>query len=261
MSFIQEPSKWNSVFRPVVYQHEYDSAYFSSVSNVSGFARFNLASTTSLTGIRRIYISGGTYSGWHTISAVTATTITTTTAYSSSTTGYALIIEDVQFEIYVGYPSGTYADENPERLIATIQPSPNLQGELYFDIAEYLKAAWANDGYAPMVAPPANGVDVNMSTPFRVETLGRSASDGDYYYAAYSTIPTGALNEFDLAGVFLSADEPVVFSCGCTILSQIIDTVIYNHITCSGVTYTDEVKNFQDDEIFEFMDGETYIFN
>jgi hypothetical protein len=261
MSFLQTPSKWNSVFRPVVYQHEYSTAYFSSVTSVGGFARFDLTLTTSLTGIRRIYISGGTYSGWHTISAVTATTITTETAFISTTTGYAVIIEDTQFEIYVGYPSGTYAVENPERLIATIQPAPNLTGQLYFDIAEYLKAAWANDGYAPMVAPPANGVDVNMSTPFRVATLGRSASDGSYYYAAYATITTGDLNEFDLSGVFLSVDEPVVFSCGCTILSQILDTVIYNQITCSGVTYTDEVYFYQDDEIFEFMDGETYIFN
>lgn len=261
MSFIQEPSKWNSVFRPVVYQHEYDTAYFSSVSSVSGFAKFNLSLTTSTTGIRRIYIASGAYAGWHTVTANTATSFTTSTTYGATATGTLTIIEDTQFEIYVGHPSGTYVIENPERLIATIQPPPNLSGQLIFGIAEYLKAAWANDGYAPMVAPPANGIDVNMSTPFRVETLGRSASDGDYYYAAYATIPTGTLNEFDLSGVFLSVDEPVVFSCGCTILSQILDTVIYNHITCSGVVYTDEVKEFQDGEAFEFMDGETYIFN
>lgn len=261
MSFLQQPFKWNSVFRPVVYQHEYDTAYFSSVSSVSGYAKFNLTLATSLTGIRRIYISGGTYSGWHTVSAVTATTITTTTLFTSTTTGYAVIIEDTQFEIYVGYPSGDYSVDNPERLIATIQPVPNLKGELYFDIAEYLKAAWANDGYSPMVTPPANGVDVNMSTPFRVATLGRSSSDGDYYYAAYATIESGVLNNYDLSGVFLSTDEPIAFSCGCTILSEIIDTVIYNHIICDGSVDTNESKFFQDGSLFEFQDGETYIFN
>ena len=263
MSFIQEPSKWNSVFRPVVYQHEYKELTFVSVANVGGFAVITLSGFYAWLGvtIRRIYIGSGTYQGWHTITSSTATTITTGTAFISTSSGSLLLIEDVQFEIYVGYPSGTYAVENPERLIATIQPAPNLKGQLFFDISEYLKAAWANDGYAPMIAPPANGVDVNMSTPFRVETLGRYVSEGTTYYAAYATITTGALNEFDLAGVFLSVDEPVVFSCGCTILSQIIDTVIYNYITCSGVTYTNEVYFYQDDEIFEFMDGETFIFN
>lgn len=261
MSFLQTPSKWNSVFRPVVYQHQYDTAYFSSVSSVSGFAKFNLSLTTSTTGIRRIYIASGAYAGWHTVTANTATSFTTSTAYGATATGTLTIIEDTQFEIYVGYPSGTYAVENPERLIATIQPAPNLTGQLYFDIAEYLKAAWANDGYAPMVAPPANGVDVNMSTPFRVETLGKSASDGDYYYAAYATIPTGKLNDYSYYGVFLSIDTPVLFSCGCTILSQILDFLIYNHIICDGSVDTSETKLFQDGSVFEFQDGETFIYN
>lgn len=261
MSFSQHPLKWSSVFRPVVYEHIYSTAAFTSVSDVGGFARFNLSVATSLTGTRRIYIASGTYAGWHNVSAVTATTITTETAYISTTTGTLTIIEDTQFEIYVGYSGGSLASVNPERLIATIQPVPNLQAVLRFDISEYLKSAWANDGYSPMVAPPENGEDPNMSTPFRVATLGRSASDGDTYYAAYATIPSGTLNNFDFDGIFLSQDEPVVFTCGCSIISQIVDTVIYNNITCNGTIYDEEIKQFQDGDPFEFEDGVIYEFN
>ena len=237
MSFSQNPLKWNNVFQPVVYTHIYDTATFTSVTDVGGFAKFNFSLSGSYTGIRRIYISSGVYIGWHTVSAVTATSITTTSVYISTATGSLKIIEDVQFEIYVGYASGTYAVNNPERIIATIQPSPNLSAVLSFDIKEYLKAAWADDGYAPAVKPPTNGVDENMSTPFRVATLGRSASAGTTYYACYGVIPSGTLNTFDADGIFMSVETPIVFSCGCSIISQIVDTVIYNNITCGGVAY------------------------
>lgn len=261
MSFNQTPLKWSSVFRPVIYEHNYDTSSFTSVTDVSGYARFNLALTTSLTGIRRIYIASGTYVGWHIVTAVTATTITTSTVYTATASGTLKIIEDTQFEIYVGYDAGEYSDVNPERLIATIQPTPNLAGELIFDISSYLKSAWANDGYAPMIAPPVEGIDVNMSTPYRVATLGRAAADGDTYYALYSTIDSGLLNSFDVDGISLTVLPPVVFSCGCSIISQITDTVIDNTVTCDGEYYTEILKNFQDGTPFFFQNGEIYDFN
>lgn len=263
MSFIQEPLKWNSVFRPIVYEFNYPTANFSSVTNIGGFAKFNLTTIDiyGLSAVRRIYISSGIYAGWHIVTTTTSTSITTSTIYSATTTGTLDIIDDVQFEIYVGYTTGQWTSENPERIIATIQPNPNLTAQLRFDVSAYLKAAWANDGYMPMIAPPVNGNDGNMSTPFRVATLGRGANDGTTYYALYSTIESGLLNSFDVDGTLLSVQLPVVFSCGCSIISQVVDTVIYNNITCDGTIYDAVIKKFQDGEPFYFQDSELYEFN
>jgi hypothetical protein len=150
-------SYWTACYNYVRFIFQRQDRVFSTVTNVSGFARFNF-STSPPTGVAIdtvIYVqssNGTTYNANGTVTAISGNNITTDIPYVSSTSGFAIyptIIKDWRVELIIDKWNGAaYVPINGQSVSSTtpmakFQNLPN--GTVIAQIEEYLKSELNND--------------------------------------------------------------------------------------------------------------------
>lgn len=239
------PSTYNSLHRPINFGIDYTNTWawlYTSVTNVSGKVQFNSGFNPYGTPPARfIYVSSGTYIGFHTIKSIdNSGNILTYTDYVSATAaGSAQILVNLKFRVYYGYPTqSNYIDINPYW---------NQAGELSVDVAPFLARVIPSP-----IIQPTEFYDNNIYTHFKIKIiasadflafltangLGEDATilsmtgydwNTNTWYGIYSSILTSELNANHVnPGEYLAPQIPIFFQGHPVIYSQIINNRVFN---------------------------------
>jgi hypothetical protein len=150
-------SYWTACYNYVRFIFQRQDRVFATVTDVSGFARFNFSAPppSGVTTNTPIYIqssNGTTYNATGTVTAVSGNNITTDIPYVSSTSGFGIyptIIKDWRVEVIIDKWNGSaYVPINGQSVSSTtpmakFQNLPN--GSVVAQIEEYLKGELSND--------------------------------------------------------------------------------------------------------------------
>lgn len=227
----QEPYRWNSPYYPVEFRFSHATAVTTHVITASGFAKFQMATIPTVVIVGdRLYVADGDYAGYHTITAISGTDVTTSTTFVADDIGRTVMyIHLPEIQVYKGYDTGgTYDTELPIELIATFTPVNSPDNDIYFDISGWLKRIF------PQPAP-ASGTNFDLFNVFRLKMDYDYDGDiefGEVYYVVNSAIKSLTLNEYyaETGRPLNTRSIPYLMDCGqnvvTTILSEHIATVI-----------------------------------
>ncbi len=226
------PAPWNSVHRPIEYVYDHEQQFISGVTVDGGLLQVSVPSSWIVTpvvgdkmaiiGVLDLSVSiAGTYE----ITAIAGTQYTldisvTTPTLSAPSKMYFVRLPTI--ELIAGYLSGEeYPTDLPEQVVATFTPENSPDNDVRFDVSEYLKSIFE-------IVAPVEGLDFNMFNRFRLKFDGTYK---DYYQVLNSSILTSVLNSnfVDTNAPLNSANPPIVFECGQTILSYLTGSVVINN--------------------------------
>lgn len=233
------PRPWNSVhdINGIKYIFDHEQVSVSSVSNNGGFAQFNLSSIfpvgTPAVGDKLLVESGSNYLGTHEITEIVSTTqFVTDTAFSDSYVDGGVIkhIRTPEVKLYAGYLSGEgYSTEHPMTLLATFTPENDPNNQVSFYVHGFLKSLFTS------IDPPGTdtGVELQLFNRFRLYFDGNYH---DHFQVINSAIDTETLmDEFVNTGKYLNTDSPPPeFSCGVTILTRILNDIVWIDVITDG---------------------------
>lgn len=158
-TMISRPSKWVSAHRKCEFVYRLPQALIvSGYDDGNGYLKINLTSPFPFAMVEgdTIYITDGTYRGFHKIRTVHSTLqYTINTSFILSLSGSIVVWQVIlpKIPIYRGYednelilplyPSGSLDmnDIQPKELLGVFTPSVRGDGYMYFDISGYIKSA------------------------------------------------------------------------------------------------------------------------
>lgn len=229
MNLTTSPYNWNSLWRPIEYVYDYESAVTNSITTTGGYATFNFAAmpagVTPAVGDKLIVESSvSTYYGIHEITSVTSSLVFVTgTPFvggaGAVTTLFAILPE---IKLYKGYATGEAFDaEDPLTLVATFKPKNSIYNDIRIDVSGYLQGVFT-------IAAPTAGVDHNMFTRFRLYFDGA--------FQRYYHVLNSALESVELEGYYANTGRylvntatPYLLDCGTTLLSRIENNAVINY--------------------------------
>jgi hypothetical protein len=226
---IKQPELWQSAHRPIVYEFDFQARVLSTVTDVGGFARFDLtvAYSTGILAGGQLFVVDGIYKGYHTVVSGSGTQYLTSTPFIGASTGNTIKrAVTVPIRVFSGYATGedaTLEPLYPITQVAEFVPEPTPQGTLRFDISAYVSAMFSTD-----IEPPLIGIDHKLFRRYRI-TLGLALTTA-YRQAANAAIDD--LSSYVNTGRPLSPEKkPQYQNCGKNLISQI---VLENIITSYG---------------------------
>ena len=161
-------SYWNAAFNPIRFEFLRLDRSFATVTDVSGFARFNQLTTPPTGAIVGTPIYARSFNDDYSIAglitAISGNNVTTDIPFNTNTSGgliYPTIIKNWRAEIIIDTWNGSSYVE-----YATLNARNIPNGNVPADLNEYLKATFAKD--YNFVDTGANNPDTTCSTRYRV---------------------------------------------------------------------------------------------
>jgi len=238
LSVAQTPLQWSSLHRPILFSYGYQNSSIN-ITNASGYCRLQWSDTEApeLKVGDLIYIFGSLVTGYNTYHRITAvnsnTDVVTHIAYSSNTFTYGKVLYVPTIALYSGI---TGSDARPIKRLATIRPRANVydNNTIRVDVSDYLKQDFP-------INIPAPGNDLSLYNKFwLVQEIGESESVGNEFYVLNAATTHQETQAYATAGTFLNSMPPILFSCGKSIYSVLINnkvvTVVYD---ADGSSYID----------------------